>query len=97
MTKSAENPNSNRQTQQNYINFIKQLDIEDIRLASATMKNLDCHYYPSTAEVKWTMSAKYENSDSKIVVFHRYNVRILEKGKEPKAKLSVISRIVICL
>ena len=35
------------------------------------------------------MTAKYENRDGKIEVFNRYNVRVLEKGKELKAKLSV--------
>jgi len=90
MTKSTDKTKNKNLTHQAYNNFIKELDIEDIRLTSATIKNLDCYYSPSSAEVRWTMAANYENRDGKIEVFNRYNVRILEKGEELKAKISVI-------
>jgi len=90
MTKSAMKTGNRKLTGQTYNNFIKELDIEDIRLTSATIQNLDCDYFPSSAEVKWRMTASYENRENKIEVFHRYNVRILEKGKELKAKITII-------
>lgn len=72
--------------------FAKNLHIEDISLAAATIKNFDYSYRPSSAEVRWKIAAKYENRGDKIEVLNRYNVRILdlEKGKELKATLSVI-------
>lgn len=72
-----------------YNAFIKGLNIKDIRLTSATIQNIDCYYFPTTAEVRWRMKAEYKNRDNKIEIFHRYNVRIFEKGKELKAKISV--------
>ncbi len=90
MTESEVKTKNMKLTSQAYNAFVKNLRIEDIRLASATIKNLDCSYIPSSAEVRWTTAAKYENRDSKIEVLNRYNVRILEKGKELKAKLSLI-------
>jgi len=90
MTKSAAETENKNLTRQTYNAFVKNLRIEDIRLASAMIKNLDCSYMPSSAEVRWTMAAKYENQHGKIEVLNRYNVRIAEKGKELKAKLSVI-------
>jgi hypothetical protein len=81
-----------KSTSQRYNAFVKNLRIRDIRLASATIKNLDYRYSPSSAEVRWTIAAKYENRADEIEVLNRYNVKILEmeKGNELKATLSVV-------
>ncbi len=76
-------------TKPNYNGFIKGLDIKNIRLVSATIENMDCNYFPSSAVVKWRMAANFENKDGEINVFHRYNVRVLEQGKEVKAKMAM--------
>jgi len=89
MTKSAVKSGNRKLPQQRYNSFIRGLDIEDICLTSATIQNLDHYYSPSSAEVRWRMAASYENRENKIEVSHRYNVRILEKGKELKAKIAV--------
>ena len=89
MTKSTVKTKNNDLIRQKYNSFIKNLDIEDIRLLSATIQNIDCYYFPSSAEVRWKMTASYENRENKIEVFQCYNVRILEKGKELKAKIAI--------
>lgn len=90
MTELATRHGKSKVVQHKYNTFIKQLDIEDIRLTSAKIENLDCYYSPSAAEVRWRMAASYENREKKIEVFHRYNVRVLEKGKELKAKVGIV-------
>jgi hypothetical protein len=92
MSESEVKANNVKLTSRAYNAFVKDLRLKDIRLASATIKNLDCSYSPSSAEVRWKIAAKYENRDGKIEVLNRYNVRILEleKGKGLKATLSVI-------
>lgn len=89
MNESVVKSESRKLNRQAYNTFVKQVEIKDIRLVSATIQNLDCNYYLSSAEVKWKMTATYENQEKKIDVFHRYNVRILEKGKELKSKVAV--------
>jgi len=87
MTESTEKKMMiNRRT---YNSFIEALDIVDIRLVSAKVENIDCNYVPENAEVKWSESARYENAQNKIMIFHKFNVRILEGGKDIKAKIGV--------
>ena len=73
-----------------YNAFIKQLDIENIRVTNAKIENIDCSYFPSNAEIKWRISARYENTDGKCDVYHTFNVTISDKEtKIKKAKISL--------
>lgn len=73
-----------------YNNFVKQIEVEDIRIVSAQVNILDYSYFPSSAEVKWRTKASYENMEEQFNVFHRYNMTIWDKEtKEDKAKISV--------
>jgi len=91
MSESGVKEKNVKLTKQAYNTFVENLHIKDIRLASATVRNLDCSYSPSSAEVRWKIAAKYENRDDKIEILNRYNVRIveLEKDKGLKATLSI--------
>lgn len=78
-----------------YKNFITQIEILDIRLVSTQVKLLDYSYLPSSAEVKWRMSAKYEKAGKQFNVCHRYNVTIIDKKtNEDKVKISVVFQVV---
>lgn len=92
MSESDVKANNVKLTSRMYNAFMKDLRIKDIRLASATIKNLDCSYSPSSAEIRWRIAAKYENRDDQIEVLNRYNVKILEleKDKGPKATITII-------
>ncbi len=73
-----------------YNNFVKQIEVDDIRIVSAQVNILDYSYFPSSAEVKWRTKASYEKVEEQFNVFHRYNVTIWDKEmKEAKAKISV--------
>jgi len=73
-----------------YRDFISQIEITDIRIISAQVKIPDYSYFPSSAEVKWRMTASYEKAEEQFNVSHRYNVTILDKEtNEAKAKISV--------
>jgi len=72
-----------------YNNFVKQIEVDDIRMVSAKVDILDYSYSPSSAEVKWRTKASYEQVEEQFNVFHRYNVTIWDKEtKEAKAKIS---------
>lgn len=78
-----------------YNNFIRQIEIDDIRIVSAQVNILDSSYFPSSAEVKWRMKASYENAEEQFNVSHRYNVTIRDKEtNEDKAKISVTFYVV---
>ncbi|GAI92670.1 unnamed protein product [marine sediment metagenome] len=73
-----------------YNNFVKQIEIDDLRIVSAQVKLLDYSYLPSSTEVKWRTMASYEKAEEQFNVSHRYNVTILDKEtSEAKAKISV--------
>ncbi|MBA7478096.1 hypothetical protein ES707_13512 [subsurface metagenome] len=73
-----------------YNNFVKQIEIDDLRIVSAQVNILDYSYFPSSTEVKWRMRASYEKTEEQFSVSHRYNVTILNKEtNEAKAKISV--------
>jgi len=78
-----------------YNNFVRHIEIDDIRIVSAQVNILDYSYFPSSAEVKWRMKASYENSEGQFNVSHRYNVTIRDKEtNEDKAKISVTFYVV---
>lgn len=78
-----------------YNNFIKQIEIDDLHIASAKVDVLDSSYFPSSADAKWRMNASYENAEGQFNVSHRYNVTISDKEtKEAKAKISVTFYVV---
>lgn len=73
-----------------YNKFVKQIEIDDLRIVSAQVNILDYSYFPSSTEVKWSMRASYEKAGEQFNVSHRYNVTILDKEtNEAKAKISV--------
>ncbi len=73
-----------------YNNFVKQIEIDDIRIVSAQVHIFDYSYFPTSAEVKWRIQASYESAEGQFNVSHRYNVTILDKEtKGAKAKISV--------
>ncbi|MBA7671453.1 hypothetical protein ES703_79611 [subsurface metagenome] len=73
-----------------YNDFVKQIEVDDLRIVSAQVNLLDYSYFPSSAEVKWKMRASYEKAEGQFSVSHRYNVTILDKEtNEDKAKISV--------
>ena len=77
-------------SRKDYNNFVRQIEINNIRIVSAQVNILDYSYFPSSAEVKSRMKASYEKVEEQFNVFHRYNVTILDKEtKEAKAKISV--------
>ncbi len=79
-----------RQTYREYNNFVSQIEINEIRIVSARLDNLDCSYLPYSLAVSWRTKAWYEKKEEKFDAFHRYNVTISDKEtKEVKAKLSV--------
>lgn len=73
-----------------YNGFIRGLGIKDIRLTSATIENIECSYMPSEAVIKWRIASSYENKEKRIEIIHRYNVRVLEKNIDLKAKIKVV-------
>ena len=78
-----------------YNDFVKQIEIDDIRIVSAQVNILDPFYFPSSAEVKWRMKASYENAEEQFNVSHRYNLTIRDKEtNEDKAKISVTFYVV---
>lgn len=78
-----------------YNNFVKQIEIDDLRIVSAQVNILDYSYFPSSTEVKWRMRASYEETEEQFSVSHRYNVTILDKEtNEAKAKISVTFYVV---
>ncbi len=73
-----------------YNKFVKQIEINDLRIVSAQVNILDYSYFPSSPEIKWSMRASYEKAEKQFNVSHRYNVTILDKEtNEAKAKISV--------
>lgn len=79
-----------RQTYLKYNDFVRQVDINDIRIVSARLDNLDYSYFPYSLAVSWRTRTWYENKEEEFDAFHRYNVTISNKEtKEAKAKLSV--------
>lgn len=78
-------------TLKEYSDFVKQIDIDDIRIISAQVNMLDYSYSPSSIRVKWRVKASYEKVDEGgFKVFNRYNVTLFdEETKENKAKISV--------
>lgn len=79
-----------KQTYSEYNNFVSQIDINEIRIVSARLDNLDYSYFPQSLAVSWRTKAWYEKKEEEFDAFHRYNVTISDKEtKEAKAKLSV--------
>ena len=72
-----------------YNEFIKQIDIEDIRLISAKLDNLDYSYFPEKTIVKSRMKAEFTNKEEAIEVVHSYHATFMEEEKDIKAKISV--------
>jgi len=73
-----------------YRDFINQIEIVDLRLVSAQIKNTGFVECPPEAEIGININAKYENGEEKFTVFHRYNVRVKDaKTQRQAAKLSV--------
>jgi len=73
-----------------YNDFVKQIEVDNLRIVSAQVNILDYSYFPSSTEVKWRMRASYEKTEEQFSVSHRYNVTILDKEtNEAKAKISV--------
>lgn len=73
-----------------YNNFVKQIEIDDIRIVSAQVHILDYSYSPTSAEVKWRTQVSYKSAKGQFNVSHRYNVTILDKEtRKAKAKISV--------
>ena len=78
-----------------YNDFVKQIEINNLRIVSAKVDILDYSYFPSSAEVKWRTRVSYEKAEGQFNVSHRYNVTILDKEtKEVKAKISVTFYVV---
>ena len=75
---------------EDYNGFIRGLDIKDIRLTSAAIENIECSYMPTEAVIKWRVAASYENKENRIEVIHRYNVRVLEKDIDLRARIKVV-------
>lgn len=73
-----------------YTEFIKQLDIKNIRLVDLKLTKVDLDYTPELSGVNWKASARYENIKDKINIFHTYGVKISEKASDQlKAQLSM--------
>ncbi len=73
-----------------YNDFLRQLEIESIRIVSARVEALDYSYSPSSAEVKWRTASWYKEDEGGFSVFHRYNATIRDMETETdKAKISV--------
>ena len=90
MTKKVTITANNKTRNKDYNSFIRGLDIKDIRLISATIENIERSYMPSEAVIKWRIASSYENKENRIEVIHRYNVRVLEKDIDLKAKIKVV-------
>ncbi len=77
-------------THNEYNAFLKQIELEDIRVTNARIENLDCSYFPSSAEVKWRITARFENKGKKCNVFHTYYFTVIDKETgNKKAKIAV--------
>jgi len=73
-----------------YSAFIKQIEIADLRLVSARIKNAGFVECPPEAEIGIKTNARYENGEEEFTVFHRYNVRVKDtETQREAAKLSV--------
>ena len=82
--------NDMKKAQESYNNFIKQIQINDIKLTASKIENSDCNYFPKSAEISWKDTAKFEMEGKKFIIFHRYDVRVKDTPtKEIKAKVSV--------
>ena len=90
MTKKVTTTANNKTHNKSYNGFIRGLDISDVRLTSATIENIECSYMPSEAVIKWRTASSYENKGNRIEIIHRYNVRVLEKNIDLKAKIKVV-------
>jgi len=90
MTKKVTITANNKTRNKDYNSFIRGLDIKDIRLISATIENIERSYMPSEAVIRWRIASSYENKENRIEVIHRYNVRVLEKDIDLKAKIKVV-------
>ncbi len=90
MTSTKQSGSIEERALQSYNAFVRQIQIQDIRLVSAKVDNLDYAHSPSVAEVKWRITAHYENIEHAFRAHQRYSVAITDKeSKEVKAKISV--------
>lgn len=75
---------------QEYNDFVRQIDITDIRLISAKIDNLGYTDFPSSNQITWRTKSWYENREGEFDAFHRYNMTIKDTGKvKAAARLSV--------
>jgi len=90
MSKEVDIKQKNVLSRKGYNDFIRQIEIDDIRVVSARVDILDYSYFPSSTELKWRTKVSYEKVEEHFNVFHRYNVTISDKeAKEVKARISV--------
>jgi len=76
-----------------YNNFIKQIDLIDIRVLTAKIDNLGCEELPSSNRINYTTESWYENKEkqSEFHAFQRYNVTIKDIDKKNRKKVAGLS------
>jgi hypothetical protein len=99
MTTEKKGESERIQILKNFNNFIKQIDIIDIRILSSKFDNLGCEELPSNNRINYTTKEWYENKEdqSEFHTFQQYNVSIRDGDKVSKKKvagLSVTFRVV---
>lgn len=81
---------SSSRFQEDYLHFLGQLGITDVRLISAKIDNFAFPMPSRNYSVNVRTRTSYENAKGRIDMFHHYNLRILaQETQRPVAKLSV--------
>ena len=74
-----------------YAHFIKQLEITGARLVSTKIDNLGYPNPPSDPRINVHARSWYNNTESQVEIFHRYNLTVWDtQVQHPAAKLSVV-------
>ena len=82
---------SSSKFREDYLQFLGQLEITDVRLVSAKLDNFAFPMPSRHYSVNVRTRTSYENAKGRIDMFHHYNLRILAQGTQrPVAKLSVV-------
>jgi len=90
MSKGTEKRSKEASKYQEYNDFIRQIEITDMRLISAKIDNLSFMDFPSSNQITWRTKSWYENKEGEFEAFHRYNMVIKDTEKDkPAARLSV--------
>lgn len=77
--------------EENYLRFLGQLEIADVRLVSAKIDNIAYSTPPTNASVTVRTRPSYQNSEGVIDIFNRYNLTVKEdQTQRAVAKLSLV-------